>query len=118
LPPAKFVFDDDDRRGMAVDSMVSGGCLISGATVRHSLLFSNVRVNSYALLNDVVVLPNVNIGRHCRITRAVIDKGCNLPDGMVIGENPEEDEARFYITPNGVVLVTPEMLGQDFHHVR
>jgi glucose-1-phosphate adenylyltransferase len=118
LPPAKFVFDDDDRRGMAVDSMVSGGCLISGATVRHSLLFSNVRVNSYALLNDVVVLPNVTIGRHCRISRAVIDKGCNLPDGMVIGENREEDEARFYITPNGVVLVTPEMLGQDFHHVR
>jgi glucose-1-phosphate adenylyltransferase len=118
LPPAKFVFDDDERRGMAVDSMVSGGCLISGATVRHSLLFSNVRVNSYAELNDVVVLPNVTIGRHCRICRAVIDKGCNLPDGMVIGENREEDEARFFITPNDVVLVTPEMLGQDFHHVR
>jgi glucose-1-phosphate adenylyltransferase len=118
LPPAKFVFDDDDRRGMAVDSMVSGGCLISGATVRHSLLFSDVRVKSYTVLDDVVVLPNVRIGRNCRISRAVIDKGCEIPDGMVIGENPEEDKARFHITPKGVVLVTPEMLGQEFHFVR
>jgi glucose-1-phosphate adenylyltransferase len=118
LPPAKFVFNDDDRRGMAVDSMVSGGCLISGATVRHSLLFSNVRVKSYTVLQDVVALPNVRIGRNCRIKRAVIDKGCEIPDGMVIGENHKEDEARFYLTPNGVVLVTPEMLGQEFHFVR
>jgi len=118
LPPAKFVFDDDDRRGMAVDSMVSGGCLISGATVRHSLLFSNVRVKSYTVLQDVVALPNVRIGRNCLIKRAVIDKGCEIPDGMVIGENHKEDEARFYLTPNGVVLVTPEMLGQEFHFVR
>jgi glucose-1-phosphate adenylyltransferase len=118
LPPAKFVFDDDDRRGMAVDSMVSGGCLISGATVRHSLLFSNVRVKSYAVLEDVVALPNVRIGRNCRIKRAVIDKGCEIPDGMTIGVNPEEDKARFHITPGGVVLVTPEMLGQEFHFVR
>jgi len=118
LPPAKFIFDDDDRRGMALDSMVSGGCLISGATVRHSLLFSNVRVNSYALLQDVVALPNVQIGRNCRITRAVIDKWCNIPDGTVIGEDPEQDAERFHISPGGVVLVTPEMLGQQFHHVR
>jgi glucose-1-phosphate adenylyltransferase len=118
LPPAKFVFDDDDRRGMAVDSMVSGGCLISGATVRHSLLFSNVRVKSYTVLEDVVALPNVRIGRNCRINRAVIDKGCEIPDGMVIGEDHEEDKARFHITPKGVVLVTPEMLGQEFHFVR
>jgi len=118
LPPAKFVFDDDDRRGMAVDSMVSGGCLISGATVRHSLLFSNVRVKSYAVLEDVVALPNVRIGRNCRIKRAVIDKGCEIPDGMTIGVNPVEDKARFHITPGGVVLVTPEMLGQEFHFVR
>ncbi|MDH3935081.1 MAG: glucose-1-phosphate adenylyltransferase, partial [Gammaproteobacteria bacterium] len=94
LPPAKFIFDDDDRRGMALDSMVSGGCLISGATVRHSLLFSDVRVNSHAILQDVVVLPSVKIGRHCRITRAVIDKGCDLPEGTVIGENPEADAER------------------------
>ena len=118
LPPAKFIFDDDDRRGMALDSMVSGGCLISGATVRHSLLFSDVRVNSHAILQDVVVLPSVKIGRHCRITRAVIDKGCDLPEGTVIGEDPESDAERFYVSPGGVVLVTPEMLGQEIHHVR
>ena len=118
LPPAKFIFDDDDRRGMALDSMVSGGCLISGATVRHSLLFSNVRVNSYSVLQDVVALPNVRIGRDCRVTKAVIDKGCDLPDGTVIGEDHETDAERFYVSPNGVVLVTPEMLGQELHHVR
>ena len=118
LPPAKFIFDDDDRRGMALDSMVSGGCLISGAAVRHSLLFSNVRVNSHAVLQDVVALPNVKIGRHCRITKAVIDKWCELPEGMVIGEDPELDAERFYVSPGGVVLVTPEMLGQEVHHVR
>lgn len=118
LPPAKFIFDDDDRRGMALDSMVSGGCLISGATVRHSLLFSNVRVNSHAVLQDVVALPNVKIGRHCRISKAVIDKWCDLPEGTVIGEDPEYDAERFYVSPGGVVLVTPEMLGQEIHHVR
>ncbi|MGD2137847.1 MAG: glucose-1-phosphate adenylyltransferase [Gammaproteobacteria bacterium] len=118
LPPAKFIFDDDDRRGMAVDSMVSGGCLISGATVRHSLLFSNVRVNSYSVLQDVVALPNVRFGRHCHISRAVIDKGCELPDHTVIGEDPNEDARRFHVSPGGVVLVTPEMLGQEIHHVR
>jgi glucose-1-phosphate adenylyltransferase len=118
LPPAKFIFDDDDRRGMALDSMVSGGCLISGATVRNSLLFSNVRVNSYTKLQDVVALPNVRFGRNCRVTRAVIDKWCDLPDGTIIGEDPEQDAKRFYVSPGGVVLVTPEMLGQEIHHVR
>jgi len=118
MPPAKFVFDDKDRRGTAVDSMVSGGCVISGATVRHSLLFSNVKVNSFALLQHAVVLPDVRIGRHCRIQHAVIDKGCLVPPGTVIGENLEEDAKRFHVTPGGVVLVTPEMLGQELHHVR
>ena len=117
LPPAKFIFDEDDRRGMAVDSMVSGGCLISGA-VRHSLLFSNVRVRSYTELQDVVALPNVRIGRNCRVTKAVIDKNCELLDGTVIGEDPEADAERFHVSPKGVVLVTPEMLGQEIHHVR
>ncbi len=118
LPPAKFVFDDEGRRGMAVDSMVSGGCIISGAVVRHSLLFSNVKVNSYARVQDSVVLPDVDIGRHSRITKAVVDRGCEIPPGTVIGEDRAEDEERFFVTDNGVVLVTPEMLGQELHHVR
>lgn len=118
LPPAKFVFDDEDRRGMAVDSMVSGGCIISGSKVRHSLLFSNVYVRSYATVEDCVVLPNVDIGRNCRLRKVVLDKNCRVPDGMVIGENPEEDAKRFHVTPAGVVLVTPEMLGDEIHYVR
>ena len=118
LPPAKFVFDDEDRRGMAVDSMVSGGCIISGARVSHSLLFSNVKVNSYTTVEDSVILPEVEIGRHCHIKRAVIDKGCHIPDGTVIGEDPEEDAKRFHVTPGGIALVVPEMLGQHLHYVR
>ena len=118
LPPAKFVFDDDERRGMAVDSMVSGGCVISGAKVKDSLLFSNVRVNSYSEVDHTVVLPDVNIGRNCRITKAVIDRGCDIPEGTVIGEDPEADAERFYVSEQGIVLVTPEMLGQVIHHVR
>jgi len=118
LPPAKFVFDDDNRRGMAVDSMVSGGCIISGSVVRNSLLFSNVRVHSYSTIQDSVVLPDVEIGRNCRITRAVIDRGCLVPEGTVIGEDPEQDAKRFYVSKKGIVLVTPEMLNQERHHVR
>jgi len=114
-PPAKFVFDDDDRRGMAVDSMVSGGCVISGGSVRRSLLFSQVRVNSFAEVSDSVILPEVDIGRKCRITKAVIDRNCKIPEGMVIGEDPKADAERFYRTDKGVVLVTPEMLGQNIH---
>ena len=119
LPPAKFVFDDDDRRGMAVDSMVSGGCVISGATVRHSLLFSNVRVNSYAYMQDSVVLPDVDIGRRCVIRRAVIDRYCEIAEGTEIGVDPEADRrAGFHVTEGGVTLVTPEMLGQGVNFVR
>ncbi|MFT7234631.1 MAG: glucose-1-phosphate adenylyltransferase [Methylophagaceae bacterium] len=117
-PPAKFVFDDDDRRGTAVDSMVSGGCLISGATVRHSVLFSNVNVHSYAVVENSVILPDVNIGRHCRLNNVVLDKGCDVPPNTIIGENLEEDGKRFEVSPNGIVLVTPEMLGQNYRHVR
>ena len=117
-PPAKFVFDDEDRRGMAVDSMVSGGCIISGATVRHSLLFSNVRIGDYSVVEDSVLLPEVTVGRNVRIRRAVIDKGCEIPDGMIIGEDPEEDARRFHVSAGGVTLVIPEMLGQELHHVR
>ncbi len=119
LPPAKFVFDSDERRGMAVDSMVSGGCIISGARVRHSLLFSSVRVNSYSCLQDSVVLPNVDIGRNCRIRRAVIDRWCNIAPDTVIGDDREADEAAgFHVTEMGVTLVTPEMLGQQTNRVR
>ncbi len=119
LPPAKFVFDDDERRGMAVDSMVSGGCVISGATVRHSLLFSNVRVNSYAYMQDSVVLPDVDIGRRCVIRRAVIDRYCQIAEGTEIGVDLAADRrAGFHVTEGGVTLVTPEMLGQDVNHIR
>jgi glucose-1-phosphate adenylyltransferase len=98
--------------------MVSGGDIISGALVRRSLLFSNVLVDSYAQVTDSVVLPDVSIGQRCRLARVVLEKGCRIPDGMVIGENPEQDAERFHVTPGGVVLVTPEMLGQEVHHVR
>jgi glucose-1-phosphate adenylyltransferase len=118
LPPAKFIFDDDDRRGMAVDSMVSGGCIISGAQIRHSLLFSNVRVNSYSTVEDSVVLPEADIGRNCIIRNAVIEKGCIIPEGTQIGVDTEQDKQRFHVTEKGVVLVVPEMLGQTLHHVR
>ena len=118
LPPAKFIFDDDQRRGMAVDSMVSGGCIISGARICHSLLFSNVSVDCYTKIDSSVILPNVTIGRNCRIYHAVIDKGCIIPDGMVIGKDNEQDRERFHVSPTGVVLVTPDMLGQDLHYAR
>jgi glucose-1-phosphate adenylyltransferase len=118
LPPAKFIFDDSDRRGMAVDSMVSGGCIISGALVRHSLLFSKVTVDNYSEVDSSVILPNVSIGKNCKITHAIIDKGCIIPDGMIIGVDEEADKKRFFVSPEGVVLVTPDMLGQAIHYVR
>ncbi len=119
LPPAKFVFNDEDRRGMAVDSMVSGGCVISGAYLNRSLLFSNVKVHSHAKVMDTVVLPEVDIGRHVRLRRAIIDRGCMIPPHTVIGEDPEADCRRgFRITAKGVVLVTPEMLHQRVHFMR
>jgi glucose-1-phosphate adenylyltransferase len=118
LPPAKFIFDSDDRRGMAVDSMVSGGCIISGAHVRRSLLFSNVSVSSYTTIESSVVLPDVTIGKNCQIKNAIIDKGCEILEGTMIGQNEEDDQNRFFVSPKGVVLVTPDMLGQEIHHVR
>ncbi|MBK1618755.1 glucose-1-phosphate adenylyltransferase [Lamprobacter modestohalophilus] len=119
LPPAKFVFDNDIRRGMAVDSMVSGGCIISGALVRHSLLFSNVRVHSFAHVEDSVILPNVDVGRGCVIRRAIVDHWCRLPEGMRIGCDRAEDVAAgLYVSEGGVTLVTPELLGQTVNRVR
>ena len=110
LPPAKFVFDDETRRGMAVDSLVSGGCIVSGATVRGSLLFSKVRVNSYARLEGAVLLPDVQVGRGARLTRVVVDRGVTIPEGMVVGEDPAEDARRFHVSEGGVTLVIQEMI--------
>jgi glucose-1-phosphate adenylyltransferase len=118
LPPAKFVFDDDGRRGMAVDSLVSGGDIISGALVRRSLLFSNVRVNSGAVIEDSVILPSVQIGSNVVLKKAVVDKRCVIADGERIGVDPEYDRQRFHVSAQGVTLVTPERLGQHVHATR
>ena len=113
IAPAKFVFDDDGHRGQAWDSLVSGGCIVSGATVRRSLLSAKVRVQGYAYIEDSVILPEVVVGRHVTLKRAVIDKRCRLPDGLTVGENPDEDRKRFYVSDKGVTLITPDMLGQE-----
>ncbi len=110
LPPAKFVFNEDGRRGMALDSLVSGGCIISGSVIENSLLFSKCRVNSYCKLHEAVLLPEVSVGRHSRLTRVVIDHGCRIPPGTIIGEDPVADAKRFERTENGVTLVTRTML--------
>ena len=110
VPPAKFVFNDQGRRGMAVDSMVSGGCIVSGSTVQRSLLFTNVHVHSYATVEDSLLFPFVDVGRNCRIRRAIIDKRCAIPPGTVIGYDPVEDARRFHVSPKGIVLVTRNML--------
>lgn len=110
VPPAKFIFDDEGRRGTAVDSLVSGGCILSGGVVRNSLLFTGVRVNSYSQLRHAVVLPQVDIGRHARLTKVVVDRGVRIPPGLVVGEDPEEDARRFERTEGGVVLITQEMI--------
>ncbi len=118
-PPAKFVFDDADRKGGAVQSMVSGGCVVSGATVRNSLLFSDCVVESYSTVNDSVVLPDVNIGEHCKINRAIIDRGSIIPSGTEIGIDHDADRERgFRVTKSGLTLVTPDMLGQQLHFTR
>jgi glucose-1-phosphate adenylyltransferase len=109
LPPAKFVHNLDDRRGMAIESLVSGGCIISGKVWR-SLLFSSARVHSYAQVDWSVLLPSVEVGRHARLNRVVVDRGCVIPDGMVIGHDAEEDARRFHRSEGGITLVTREML--------
>ena len=113
LPPAKFVFDDDDRRGLAIDSMVSGGCIISGAQVRRSLLFSSVRVNSYARTQGAVLLPEVQVGRNAHLTNVVVDRGVRIPENLVVGEDPELDGKRFYRSEGGVVLISADMLDEQ-----
>lgn len=116
FPPAKFVFDDDDRRGFAVDSLVSGGCIISGATVRRSVLFPAVQVRDFARIEDSVVLSGADIGAGAVIRRAVIDRQCRIPPGMSIGLDTDSDRRRFEVSRDGITLVTPEMLGQAIHH--
>ncbi len=112
LPPAKFVHDTDERRGMAVNSSISGGCIVSGATVKKSVLFSGVKIHSYSVLEETVILPEVEIGRNCRIKKAIIDRGCIVPENTVIGYDAEKDKANgFRVTGKGVTLVTRKMLG-------
>ena len=109
--PAKFVFDEDGRRGMAVDSTVSGGVVVSGSMVKKSLLFSEVRVNSFCHIEESVILPNVNIGRRCKVIKAIVDSGCDIPEGIEIGVNHDNDRNNgFRVTDKGVVLVTRNML--------
>ena len=113
LPPAKFVFDDHDRRGMALESMVSGGCIVAGATLSKSLLFSNVRVEVGAEVEESVILPGVEIQPGCKIRRAIVDRACVLPEGLEVGFDEEQDRANgFRVTSGGRVLVTRGMLGQ------
>jgi glucose-1-phosphate adenylyltransferase len=110
IPPAKFVFDDDERRGQALDSLVSGGCIVSGSKLKRSLLFSNVHVHSYCAIEDSVILPNADIGRGVVLKRVIVDKGCMIPPGLTAGADPDEDRGRFHVTPKGVTLITPQML--------
>jgi len=116
-PAAKFVFNENGRQGKALDSIVSDGCIISGAEVQHSLLSTNVRIKEYSFIKNSVILPNVRIGANCRIINAIIDKETNIPAGTTIGENPEEDRRRFEVSSGGIVLVEPEMLGQNLHQI-
>jgi glucose-1-phosphate adenylyltransferase len=109
-PPAKFVHDEEGRRGMAVSSLVSGGCIISGAALKRTLLFTGVRVNSYTHMEEAVVMPYVEIGRNAVLKRVVIDRGVVIPEGFVVGENPELDAKRFRRTANGVCLITKSMM--------
>jgi len=116
-PPAKFIFDDENVRGMAIDSLVSGGCILSGARVKRSVIFFATEIERGTVIKDSVVLPKVSIGKNCRITRAIIDKACRIDDGTIIGEDVEEDRKRFHVTETGIVLVTPEMLDQHLYVV-
>jgi glucose-1-phosphate adenylyltransferase len=109
-PPAKFVLDEEGRRGMAVNSMVAGGCIISGASVRESLLSNDVRIEDSSSIESSVLLPGVTIGRRCSITRCILDEGCVIPDDTQIGRDHAVDRQRFFVTKRGVVLVTQDML--------
>jgi glucose-1-phosphate adenylyltransferase len=109
-PPAKFVHDEDGRRGQAISSLVSGGCIVSGATLRRSLLFTGVRVNSYSTVENAVILPYVDVGRSARLKNVVIDRGVQIPEGLVVGEDPALDAKRFRRTDRGICLITQPMI--------
>jgi len=116
-PPAKFVFDDYERRGSAADSLVSGGCIISGAKVARSVLFTSVRVHSFATVEDSVILSNSEIGRGAVLKRTILDRHCRIPPDLKIGLDLEEDRKHFYVTPKGITVISPEMLGQKVHNL-
>ena len=118
LPPAKFIFNDDALRGHAMDSMISGGCIISGATVERSLLSLKVRVGKHSALQDCVILPQVEIGERVTLKRVVVDMHCKIPDGFTAGIDLEKDRQLFHVTEHKVILITPEMLGQTVHQIR
>ena len=109
-PAAKFNYNYEERIGTALNSVVSAGCIVSGATVDKGSLFNNVRVNSYSTVSRSVILPNCDIGRHCRLNKVVLDSECKLPEGTIIGENAEEDSRRFYRNDDGITLVTQAMI--------
>ncbi len=118
-PPAKFVFDDPDRRGEALNSMVSGGCVVSGAYINRSLLFTRCRAENHSRVTESVLLPGVTVGEGSRINRAIIDRGSRIEAGTVIGEDHDDDRERgFRVTKSGITLVTPDMLGQHLHFTR
>jgi glucose-1-phosphate adenylyltransferase len=109
-PPAKFVHDEDGRRGSAVSSLVSGGCIVSGASLSRSLLFTGVRINSYSRVHEAVIMPYVEVGRNVQLSKVVVDRGVVIPEGLVVGEDPIEDAKRFRRTEEGVCLITQPML--------
>lgn len=110
VPPAKFIHNEEGRRGQALSSMVSGGCIISGSTIINCLLFTGVRTNSFSRLEGVVALPYVNVGRNARLTNVVIDRDVVIPEGLVVGEDPELDAKRFSRTDKGICLITKKMI--------
>jgi len=111
-PPAKFVHDEDGRRGEAISSLVSGDCIVSGASLRRSLIFTGARINSYSKLEEVVMLPDVQVGRNARLKRVVIDHGVRIPEGLVVGEDPELDAKRFRVSERGICLITQDMINK------
>lgn len=110
VPPAKFVFDDERGRGLAIDSLISGGCIVSGAAIQRSVLFVNARAEAGSLIEESLLLPGVQIGERCEIRRAIIDSDCRIPPGTQIGVNLEEDRRNFHVTESGIRLVTQDML--------